>query len=191
MYVNDTNNALLVILNETLRLLLSLVNTCKEIWRNQNFLPRSGSEKRVNTFKLAWGGFSQRAFSMVLVLGVEAADGAVLGRGREGAAVNHLSNQHSFLCEDDLRLLLGQRQVWLLIGYSTQLYHTVDNVSWNLSLDICTKYSQTLTFFFSGFYSILINNKRLSDCLLTRSCFWSCLPVFLFVKISQKGAECQ
>lgn len=66
---------------------------------------------------------------MVLVLGVEAADRAVLRKVREGAAVHHLSNQHSFLCEDDLRLLLGQRQVWLLIGYSTQLYHTVDNVS--------------------------------------------------------------
>ena len=90
---------------------------------------------------MAWGGLNHRAFSTVLVLGVKAADRAVMGGFQEGAAIHHLSNQNSFLCSDDIRLLLGQRQVRLLIG-STQLYHTVDKVLSNLFLDICTIYSQ-------------------------------------------------
>lgn len=84
-----------------------------------------------HTFKLTRGDLSQRAFPTVLVFGVEAADRVVPGGVGEGAAIHHLSGQHSFLCEDDLRLLLGQRQLRLLVGYPTQLYHTVDSVSQN------------------------------------------------------------
>ncbi|TNN68553.1 hypothetical protein EYF80_021199 [Liparis tanakae] len=70
----------------------------------------------------------RRALPAVPVLGVEAADGGVVARDGQGASVHHLANQHGFLGEDDLGLLVGQRQIRLLVGEPTQLHQAADRV---------------------------------------------------------------